>query len=230
MTIPEPVTAKYESAVKGAARDAYKAYGHIYPKRELVGEAWGIAGDRWETWEGKDNPQGAARVDIRLHLYSWCQGNAAAYGFERYRTQEGKTRYRRAEYGFLPLKSGATVADFIWSTIGIPGAELMAAITAEEQLGHPARRYVNLPMDWPELTVRQVIMFAAILFRDHVPLCVDFYRLETREKPARMNRAEWARSKERQRAGLRIKWGRELDAARYEALYGEKPPRELTAS
>ena len=106
----------------------------------------------------------------------------------------------------------------------------MAAITAEEQLGHPARRYVNLPMDWPELTVRQVIMFAAILFRDHVPLCVDFYRLETREKPARMNRAEWARSKERQRAGLRIKWGRELDAARYEALYGEKPPRELTAS
>ena len=57
MTIPEPVTAKYESAVKGAARDAYKAYGHIYPKRELVGEAWGIAGDRWETWRVRTIPR-----------------------------------------------------------------------------------------------------------------------------------------------------------------------------
>lgn len=221
--IPEHVTTKYASAVKGAARDVYKAYGHIYGKRVLVAEAWGIAAARWDTWERTlPSPVGYARTDIRYRLLSWCRGNAEAEGFVRVRVPGGKQVMRRQEY--LAYHPDFFVRAIVESTIGIPEA---AYADNAEGLDSPCP--YQLPTDWPVMTYRQVLKFGAVLYRDHLELCADFQRLAQEPRPEKRSAERWARTMELKRAGLRLKWARELAAARYEVLYGRKPPRELVA-
>lgn len=211
MTIPDHIATRYESAVKGAARDVYNTYGHfgVFTKRELVDEGWLIAQDRWETWPSA----GYARTDLRQKLYHYVERGFPAHGINRVRTSDGRRIYQRTEFPADPFGFMSLV---IRSTLGIPDAAY-----ADKPAVHEGPNAVSLlgAMSWGQMDGIQALKFGSILFRDHLLLCADFCRLECRSGQQDI---------ERRRANLRIKWGRELDAARYEAIFGVKPPRALT--
>jgi len=79
MAIPDHIANRYESAVLGAARDVYRAHGHIVDKPELIAEAWVIASERWENWRSP----GHARTDIRWRLYRAAEEIMKAEGYGR---------------------------------------------------------------------------------------------------------------------------------------------------
>src|SRR5580704_12555806 len=101
MAIPDHIANRYESAVLGAARDVYKAHGHITGKPSLIAEAWIIASERWETWQSP----GQARTDIKWRLYRAAEKIMKAEGYER-TGRRGNQKWRRQE---IP-KSGLDMA------------------------------------------------------------------------------------------------------------------------
>ena len=175
--IPEHIATTYRSAIFGAAKDVHNSYGHIYRKRELISQAWAIAGGRWETWE---NP-GHARTDLRLKLYHWVEGDLPALGYSRIRTSEGR-RWVRIEIPESPFDVRGYLANKTQDA-GDDEAEEIA---------------YSLQADWEPMDRGTRIRFGRILLDDYPRLCAEFWRLEAtgmRNKPrARaMLRVKWAR-------------------------------------
>ena len=216
--IPDHIADRYESAVKGAARDVYNTYGHfgVFTKRELVDEGWLIAQDRWETWPSA----GYARTDLRQKLYHYVERGFPAHGINRVRTSDGRRIYQRTEFPWNPSVFAYTFSHLA-SALGIPDAAY-----ADDGPGdaRPFQRHV----EWPAMNTGTWLVFASILFRDYLEVCIEFHKIDVQKRPGNRTIAEWGGRQERKRAMLRYKYARELAAAKLEALgYGK--PEDMAA-
>lgn len=196
MAIPDHIANRYESAVLGAARDVYKAHGHIVGKDDLISEAWIIVSDGWEAWQSP----GQARTDIRWHLYRAAEKIMKAEGYER--------RGSRGNQKWVPTvlsKSGLAMAK------RYPNVE-------DDSEDIP----LCLQVDWEPMNRATRKRYGRILLNEYPVLCADFMRLDEKTKPCNKAWSEWRPRTERKRASLRVKWARELAVAKWKAFgYGE---------
>jgi hypothetical protein len=212
--IPEVVRLHFAEIVKGAARDVWGKWRHVFTFQDLHQEAWAIATQRWQLWS--DQP-GMARKDCRLYLYRWVDSQLPALGFKRM-TVEGKRRWVKvsgeipashALQGFEPQASrlamwnpdsdplGLTLAPFEWNS------EASADIA------------ISFGVEWPEMNKSQRNRFARFLMANYPVLVAEFLILDSETRPPRMAQAQWCKRQAKARGSLRVKYATELATARF---------------
>jgi hypothetical protein len=162
-----------------------------------------IASQRCDFWS--DQVAGA-RKDLTLHIHQWLDREMRALGWKRIRTREGRRRWMPTH---VELPYG-----------GDPDALGRLTKLAYPQ---PDDDEYRLSPEWEPMNRQQRLEYGSILLTQYPRLTAEFMTLDAETKPVKTGWEKWRDAQELKRDRLRVKWGRELNEARYILKYGDLP-------